>query len=144
MVACINCGPAVTRRLSQRKRASARLVFGLPRQRFKKPLRMQCDTSRTVLTVYETVVSVHSHEKVWAQMYGKLTIPPCVCHRFQPMPKSWASGGMATKLSSRARIVSSASSSDHGCLRLTLPSSGIRRCAAQSALHAPQRSLGER
>ena len=39
---------------------------------------MQCDTSRTVLTVYETVVSVHSHEKVWAQMYGKLTIRPCV------------------------------------------------------------------
>src|SRR5260370_20579362 len=39
---------------------------------------MQCDTSRTVLTVYETVVSVHSHEKVWAQLYGKLPIRPCV------------------------------------------------------------------
>jgi len=26
-------------------------------------------------------------------------------HRFQPMPKSWSSGGMATKLSSRARMV---------------------------------------
>src|SRR5260370_16357542 len=76
MIACINRGPAVTRKLSQRKRASARLVFGLPRQRFKKPLRMQCDTSRTVLTVYEPVVYVHSHEKVWAQLYGKLTIHP--------------------------------------------------------------------
>jgi len=39
---------------------------------------MQCDTSRTVLTVYEPVVYVHSHEKVWAQLYGKLTIRPCL------------------------------------------------------------------
>src|SRR5260370_5597697 len=39
---------------------------------------MQCDTSRTVLTVYETVVCVHSNEKVWVQMCGKLTIRPCL------------------------------------------------------------------
>src|SRR5260370_41274629 len=34
--------------------------------------------ARTVLTVYDPVVSVHSHEKGWAQLYGKLTIRPCL------------------------------------------------------------------
>ena len=47
---------------------------------------------------------------------------------FQGMPRSWSSDGMVTKRPSKARMVSCASWSDRGCLRLTFRSSGTPRC----------------
>ena len=59
-------------------------------------------------------------------------------HRFQRMPKSWCSDRVDMKLPSKARMVSSALWSDHGCPHLTFRSSGIQRCEVQSALIQPR------